>query len=36
MNSAHYERPEQVLRDADIAMYQAKARDRLRATAGVK
>jgi diguanylate cyclase (GGDEF)-like protein len=26
MNSAHYERPEQVLRDADIAMYQAKAR----------
>jgi diguanylate cyclase (GGDEF)-like protein/PAS domain S-box-containing protein len=26
MNSEHYERPEQVLRDADIAMYQAKAR----------
>jgi diguanylate cyclase (GGDEF)-like protein/PAS domain S-box-containing protein len=26
MNSDHYERPEQVLRDADIAMYQAKAR----------
>jgi len=26
MSSEHYERPEQVLRDADIAMYQAKAR----------
>jgi diguanylate cyclase (GGDEF)-like protein/PAS domain S-box-containing protein len=26
MSAEHYERPEQVLRDADIAMYQAKAR----------
>ncbi len=26
MSSEHYERPEQALRDADIAMYQAKAR----------
>jgi diguanylate cyclase (GGDEF)-like protein/PAS domain S-box-containing protein len=26
MGSEHYERPEQVLRDADIAMYQAKSR----------
>jgi diguanylate cyclase (GGDEF)-like protein/PAS domain S-box-containing protein len=26
MSAGHYERPEQVLRDADIAMYQAKSR----------
>lgn len=30
LNAMHYERPEQVLRDADIAMYQAKAKGKAR------
>lgn len=30
MRSEHYERPEQILRDADIAMYQAKAKGTAR------